>query len=186
MCNLPEFQPIISWLWEFLAFMSLSSYTLDWFDVAHWELHIQQGLQSVGKTQFGTIYWSLDSVVQGIPAFTKIVHNADLGIDNLLAIVAHLHDLMMKDDGLKEKSQYSVALKEKIHAIANYWFLQLIENEKLSSTNSHQPKPSHNSLHKNYETEWKLSYQTKGWSHSVEEAKTAMKEINPHLANRNP
>lgn len=176
--------------------MSLSMYTLDWFDVAHWELHIQQGLQSVGKTQFGTIYWSLDSVVQGIPAFTKIVHNADLGIDNLvswadnerdciylynhqtlhslfdddkevftfqrdlkwlgailmpfacaiqcleakdtnpadvytyqLAIVAHLHDLMMKDDGLKEKSQYSVALKEKIHAIANYWFLQLIENE---------------------------------------------------------
>lgn len=67
---------------ELLAFMSLSSYTLDWFDVAHKELHIQRGLQSVGETRFSTIYWSLDSVVQGVPAFTKIVRNADLGIDN--------------------------------------------------------------------------------------------------------
>jgi len=65
--------------------MSLSSYTLDWFDVAHKELHIQQGLQSVGETQFGMTYWSLDSIVQGTPTFTKIVHNADLGIDNLVS-----------------------------------------------------------------------------------------------------
>lgn len=93
MCNLPEFQPIISQLRELLAFMSLSSYTLDWFDVAHKELHIQRGLQSVGETQFGSIYWSLDSIVQGTPAFTKIVRNADLGIDNPM-----LHGLFDDDE----------------------------------------------------------------------------------------
>jgi hypothetical protein len=46
-----------------------------------------------------------------------------------LAIVAHLQDLLTKDNGLKEKSKYSIELKEKICAIANHWFSQLIENE---------------------------------------------------------
>jgi len=50
-----------------------------------------------------------------------------------LAIVAHLQDLMMKDDAFKEKSKYSIKLREKICAIANYWFLQLIENEQASN-----------------------------------------------------
>lgn len=50
-----------------------------------------------------------------------------------LAIVAHLQDLMMKDDTLKEKSKYSIELKEKIRAIANYRFSQLIENERASN-----------------------------------------------------
>ncbi|KAI9439496.1 hypothetical protein F5148DRAFT_1293675 [Russula earlei] len=160
--------------------MGLSTYTLDWFDVAHKDLHIQHSLQSVGETRFGTIYWSLDSAVQGIPAFTKIVSNPGLGIDNAmlhtlfdndedvfafqrdlkwlgavlmpfapaiqcleakdtnpvdmytywLAIVAHLQDLLTKDDSLKEKSKYAIELKEKIHAIANSWLAQLIENEQ--------------------------------------------------------
>ena len=112
-----------------------------------------------------------------------------------LAIVAHLQDLITKDDALKEKSRYLVELKEKICAIANYQSSQLIENErasnvyltvfvldpgmipmfptsssssdhitirKLSSTNSHQPKPSCNSLHKSNETEQKPLCQTKG------------------------
>jgi hypothetical protein len=70
--------------------MSLSTYTLDWFDVARKDLHIQYGLQSVGETQFGTIYWSLDSVVQGIPAFTKIVRNPGLGIDNTVSLIDNL------------------------------------------------------------------------------------------------
>jgi hypothetical protein len=50
-----------------------------------------------------------------------------------LAIVAHLQDLMMKDDTLKEKSKYSIELKEKIRAIANYRFSQLIKNERVSN-----------------------------------------------------
>ncbi|KAF8227084.1 hypothetical protein L208DRAFT_333319 [Tricholoma matsutake] len=274
MCNLPEFQPIISQLRELLAFMSLSSYTLDWFDVAHKELHIQRGLQSVGETRFGSIYWSLDSIVQGTPAFTKIVRNADLGIDNpmlhglfdddedvftfqrdlkwlgtilmpfahaiqcleakdtnpadvytyWLAIVAHLQDLMTKDDTLKEKSKYSIKLKEKIRAIANYWFSQLIENERASNVyltafvldpeNRAAPilanpnplaipsirimrqngnlrvKPKAEmidgigvSLLKLLKKEYGDEYRA---GRSVEEAKMAMKEINPHLENWNP
>ena len=50
-----------------------------------------------------------------------------------LAIVAHLQDLMMKDDAFKEKSKYYIELKEKICVIANYWFSQLIENEQASN-----------------------------------------------------
>jgi len=46
--------------------------------------------------------------------------------------VAHLQDLMMKDDAFKEKSKYYIELKEKICVIANYWFSQLIENEQAS------------------------------------------------------
>ena len=50
-----------------------------------------------------------------------------------LAIVAHLQDLMTMDDTLKEKSKYSIELKENICAIANYRFSQLIENEQASN-----------------------------------------------------
>ncbi|KAI9432864.1 hypothetical protein F5148DRAFT_1278703 [Russula earlei] len=144
---------VLSQLQDLLAFMGLSTYTLDWFDVARKDLHIQHGLQSVGETRFGTIYWSLDSVVQGIPAFTKIVRNPGLGIDNArdlkqlgavlmpfaraiqcleakdtnpadvytywLVIVAHLQDLLTKDDSLKEKSKYGRRF--------------LIENERASN-----------------------------------------------------
>lgn len=62
--------------------MSLSTYTLDYFDMARKELNISRGLVSVGETRFATIYWSLDSVLQGIPAFTKIIQNRSLGIDS--------------------------------------------------------------------------------------------------------
>lgn len=65
-----------------LAFMSLSSYTLDHFDVARKELHIARGLQSIGETRFATIYWSLDSVLQGIPPFVKIIQDKSLGIES--------------------------------------------------------------------------------------------------------
>jgi hypothetical protein len=62
--------------------MSLSSYSQDWFDIAREELGISRGLESVGETRFGTIYWSLDSVLRGIPAFVSIVRNPDAGIDS--------------------------------------------------------------------------------------------------------
>jgi len=52
--------------------MSFSTYTLDFFDLAREELGIGRGLQSIGETRFLIIYWSIDSVLQGFPAFTKI------------------------------------------------------------------------------------------------------------------
>ena len=73
---------IISQLRELLAFMSLSSFTQDHFDLAREELHIPRGLQSVGETRFGTIYWSLNSIIDGIPAFKKIVRDQSIGIES--------------------------------------------------------------------------------------------------------
>jgi hypothetical protein len=62
--------------------MSLSSYTLDYFDVAREELHIPRGLIPIGETRFGSIYWSLDSALQGFPAFIKIVRDTNIGIES--------------------------------------------------------------------------------------------------------
>ncbi|KAJ7933219.1 hypothetical protein B0H13DRAFT_2262883 [Mycena leptocephala] len=77
-CNIPVFKPIIAELREVLAFMSLSSYSQDWFDLARKSLGISRGLESIGETRFSTIYWSLDSTLHGIPAFTSIVRNPRL------------------------------------------------------------------------------------------------------------
>ena len=63
--------------------MALSTYTLDFFDLARKELKIGCGLQSVGETCFATIYWSLDSVLTGFPAFEKIARKYHInGIDS--------------------------------------------------------------------------------------------------------
>ncbi|KAJ7079037.1 hypothetical protein C8R43DRAFT_1092890 [Mycena crocata] len=77
-----DLDDIIADMKEILALMSLSSYTRDWFDVARKELGISRGLESIGDTRFGTIYWSLESISRGIPAFVSIVRNPALGIDS--------------------------------------------------------------------------------------------------------
>ena len=46
-----------------------------------------------------------------------------------LAIVAHLHELIAKDD----KSKYTKVFKERIHQIANYRFSELIEGKHASN-----------------------------------------------------
>lgn len=67
---------------DILAFMSLSTYTLAYFDEAREDLHIDRGLMSIGETGFGSIYWSLNSVLDGIPAFQQIMSNQhEIGID---------------------------------------------------------------------------------------------------------
>jgi hypothetical protein len=62
--------------------MSLSSYTLAYFDEARKDLHIPRGLISIGETRFGSIYWSLNSVLDGMPAFRKIIQQPNLGIES--------------------------------------------------------------------------------------------------------
>jgi hypothetical protein len=63
--------------------MAMSTYTLDFFDHPCEELTIGRGLQSVGDTCFATIYWSLESVLTGFPAFEKIAREHHLnGIDS--------------------------------------------------------------------------------------------------------
>lgn len=79
---------VIARLRELLSFMSLSTYTQDYYDVARRELKIGRGLQSVGETRFATIYWSVDSVLQGYEAFKQIVRNPDIGIENAVRTVS--------------------------------------------------------------------------------------------------
>ena len=62
--------------------MSLSTYTLDHFDRARQECKINRGLQSIGETRFALIYWSLQSVLDGFPAFVKIAGDVNNGVDN--------------------------------------------------------------------------------------------------------
>lgn len=73
---------IISQLRDVLAFMSLSSYALAYFDEAREDLHIERGLISIGETRFGSIYWSLNSVLDGMPAFKQIMRDQNLGIES--------------------------------------------------------------------------------------------------------
>ncbi|KAJ7768081.1 ribonuclease H-like domain-containing protein, partial [Mycena maculata] len=166
-CNIPIFEPpesghlftdfmqVIGHLRELLAFMSLSSYSQDWFDIARAEQGISRGLQSVGETRFASIYWSLDSVLNGIPAFfrrdltrlgavlmpfaraiqcleSKETTPADVCL-YWLAVVAQLHDLITKDDNAGPKSRYATTVKELIRRIANFRFSQLIEDERSSN-----------------------------------------------------
>ena len=77
--------------------MAMSTYTLDFYDLAHEELNIGCGLQSIGETRFATIYWSLESVLVGFPAFEKIAHehylngiNSDVHESCSLGIVSAL------------------------------------------------------------------------------------------------
>jgi hypothetical protein len=72
---------------EVLALMSLSSYALAYFDEARGDLHIERGLISIGETRFGSIYWSLNSVLDGIPAFKHIVQDHSLGIESEVSIL---------------------------------------------------------------------------------------------------
>ena len=47
-----------------------------------------------------------------------------------LAVVAHLHDLIVKDS---DKSKYTTEFKERIRQIANYRFSELIESKHTSN-----------------------------------------------------
>jgi hypothetical protein len=172
-----------------------------------------------------------------------VLHPADV-YTYWLAIVAHLQDLLTKDDGLKEKSKYSIELKEKICAIANHQFSQLIENEQASNVylTAFVLDPGIISVHSGIKVSaYCIIYGPENWAapiltnpnplaipsviitrgkgkptirlkpemidgiglsllkllqneygdeycagHSVEEARRAMEDINPHLAKQNP
>ncbi|KAF9497338.1 hypothetical protein BDN71DRAFT_1429525 [Pleurotus eryngii] len=81
-CNLEVFKLTITSLHDVLAFMSLSTYTLDHFDDACKKLGIGCGLEGVGETQFETVYWSLKSLIRSMDALKKVVHNKKLAIES--------------------------------------------------------------------------------------------------------
>ncbi|KAH7917067.1 hypothetical protein BV22DRAFT_1027014, partial [Leucogyrophana mollusca] len=78
---LPEFEEVIKQVRTILVFMSRSSYASEHFDFERSRLGIRRGLEGIGETRFGTIYWAALSVQRGLPAFQAIVENEQLGID---------------------------------------------------------------------------------------------------------
>ncbi|KAK1223490.1 hypothetical protein PQX77_013648 [Marasmius sp. AFHP31] len=82
LCKLPCFAQVISQLRDILTYMSQSTYARDHFDFERGQLKIARGLEAVTDHRFGTIYWSAESVMRGIPAFTNIARDAGIGLTN--------------------------------------------------------------------------------------------------------
>ncbi|KAG1859014.1 hypothetical protein DFJ58DRAFT_658524, partial [Suillus subalutaceus] len=73
-----------------LAHMSRSSYAMEHYNHKRITLGISRGLEAIGDTRFGTIYWAALSIQRGLPAFQAVVEDTDLGID-----IASLNDLFV-------------------------------------------------------------------------------------------
>ncbi|KAG1790120.1 uncharacterized protein HD556DRAFT_1305449 [Suillus plorans] len=59
------------------------------------------GLEVIGDTRFGTIYWAALSIKCGLPAFQAVLEDTDLGIDmaaNPIAIDLILNNRQSKDN----------------------------------------------------------------------------------------
>jgi hypothetical protein len=54
---------------------------MEHFNYERTSLKIGRGLQSIGDTQFGTIYWAAESLRRCLPALRNIVGDEVLGID---------------------------------------------------------------------------------------------------------
>ncbi|KAJ8585242.1 hypothetical protein M405DRAFT_865549 [Rhizopogon salebrosus TDB-379] len=89
-CLLPEFEDVIQQVRTVLAHMSRSSYAMEHYDHKRAELGISRGLEAIGDSRFGTIYWAAVSVQRGLPAFQAMVEDINLGID-----IASLNDLFV-------------------------------------------------------------------------------------------
>lgn len=85
--KLDKFAEVILLSRSILSFMSKSNYAMEHFNEARRKLHIDLGLTGIGETRFGTIYWSLESIRRGIPAFRSIVKHCELGIN--IAVRGH-------------------------------------------------------------------------------------------------
>ena len=80
-----EVVKVISQIRTILAFTSRSTYAMEHFNHQRARLGIRQGLEHIGKTHFGTIYWSALSVQRGLPAFMALVeNNIDIAVSQIL------------------------------------------------------------------------------------------------------
>ncbi|KAF9230189.1 hypothetical protein BU15DRAFT_33786, partial [Melanogaster broomeanus] len=101
--SLLKFEEIISRLRRILTFMSRSGYATEHFDHKRLKLGITCGLEAIGDTHFGTIYWAGKSVQRGIPAFQVIVESEALEIN-----IASLNDLFFPG-GVRMKFELDLA-----------------------------------------------------------------------------
>jgi hypothetical protein len=56
-------------------------YAQEHFNYQRKKLGIARGLEMIGETRFGSIYWSGESVLRGFPALRAIVADKALQID---------------------------------------------------------------------------------------------------------
>ena len=61
--------------------MSHSSYAMEHFNHQLDQLHIMRGLEAIGNTQFGAIYWAGRSIQCCLLAFCAIVEDESLGVN---------------------------------------------------------------------------------------------------------
>jgi len=61
--------------------MSHSSYAREHFNHVRSRLGISCGLESIGDTRFGTIFWAALSIQRGLPAFQALIENPSLHIE---------------------------------------------------------------------------------------------------------
>ncbi|KAG1897103.1 uncharacterized protein F5891DRAFT_896508, partial [Suillus fuscotomentosus] len=80
-CLLPEFAEVIRQVRGVLSFMSHSTFAAEHFEHQRALLNIGRGLEGIGDTRFGTLYWAALSVQRGIPAFQAIIEDESLGIE---------------------------------------------------------------------------------------------------------
>ena len=64
-----------------VAFMNKSTYSMEHFDYQRKKMKITRGIESIGETRFGTLYWSGKSVLRGLPALKVISADEELQIN---------------------------------------------------------------------------------------------------------
>jgi hypothetical protein len=64
-----------------LASLAHAGWAMEHLERARRRLNITRGLESIGETRFGTIYWSAASVHRCLPALREIVGDKTLGIE---------------------------------------------------------------------------------------------------------
>ncbi|KAF6756529.1 ribonuclease H-like domain-containing protein [Ephemerocybe angulata] len=81
LCNIPEFKPTITDLRSLLSLMSSSTFTRDLFDAERKEMGIAKGLLTMSDTRFGSVFWSIDSVLVGYPALKRVGTDMTNGLE---------------------------------------------------------------------------------------------------------
>ncbi|KAJ3558474.1 hypothetical protein NP233_g11501 [Leucocoprinus birnbaumii] len=156
---LPDFKKTIAELRKLLAFMSLSTYSLDHYNLARKRLGISHGLQSIGETRFATVYWSLESVTTGIEAFKAITRDPKLQIESdiLIRLFGDDMDALLFKRDLEDLGAILMPFAHAIQCLEaketnpadvyTYWLAVVAQLNDLFTSDSCKPTPRYsNSL----------------------------------------
>ncbi|KAJ7839439.1 ribonuclease H-like domain-containing protein [Mycena olivaceomarginata] len=77
-CKFEYFQDSIGKTRTTITFFSHSTYSTTHLDALRVIFEINKGLEAIGKTRFGTIYWSGYSLIRCVPAINNLIDNGPL------------------------------------------------------------------------------------------------------------